>query len=350
MKNKLFIFNLEMNLNSVLLSHNYLWAKEMSNNFLETSVVTHKTPAVLEGKDFGKFIEILSLGNLNKTQQIFKLFFIGLKIIKNRNKSVVFYHMAVYPAAILSPLLRFFRIRQVLWYSHSHKNFPLFLASTFVDKIVTASPNSFPIRLKKVTSIGHGIDFSPIPPLLTERIKSKILVLGRISKVKNIELLVSLVSENSMFSNSIEIDLYGPNLDLIYFKKLIEFSKEKNVLINYMGELNPHETPKQISKYTYAYNGMINSVDKSALEVTSQGCLLISPFTETIEISGMNFVYPKSMNARDQLNFLFNLTEQEVEEAQRIVMNESRRNNYYKNTISKITNELLDIGVNNEAS
>lgn len=329
-----------MNTRSELLYHNYLWAKELSNEFTETTVITHKNPVFMDKKDYSLFTMIISLGNYKRILQLIQLLVVACTIIKNRKNSVVFYHMAVYPASVLSPILSVFRVRQVLWYSHSHKSIPLHIASLFVNEIITPTPNSFPLNLTKVTSIGHGITFSEHLPALQLRTKSKILILGRISKIKNIELLILLVSQFNSFSNSIELDLFGPILNKSYFDELMNFAKDKNVVVNYNGALKPNEVFEQISAYSLAYNGMVNSVDKSALEVTAQGCLLISPFEETLMLSGMKYVYPKPMNTKAQFEYLLSLTESELEVAQRTIMEESRRKNYYKNTILIIVSIL----------
>jgi len=81
-----------------------------------------------------------------------------------------------------------------LWYTHRHVSLRLRLATALVDRILTASPESFRLESDKVRVIGHGIDtarFAPNPALPTQA--GLIVAVGRRAPIKHYELLIEAV-------------------------------------------------------------------------------------------------------------------------------------------------------------
>lgn len=144
----------------------------------------------------GKFIRFSSrLLHLNYTM---------LRIVPKVD--VVFCHM--YPDFTLmsAPYAKLFRKSLVTWYTHGHVSLRLRIAHLLVNKMVTASKESFRIKSHKVIITGHGIDtdrFKPAENLAgKKKSKTTILSVGRISPRKNIETLIKatdiLVNEKGM--------------------------------------------------------------------------------------------------------------------------------------------------------
>jgi len=105
------------------------------------------------------------------------------------------------------------KVPQVLWYSHSAKSLTLRVGSIFCDAIVTPSRDCFPIKgSKRVIEVGHGIQVALFEEEWNRsKRKRDIVVVGRISRIKNLELIVDAVSRYQDISGvRIEIDLIGP--------------------------------------------------------------------------------------------------------------------------------------------
>ncbi len=110
-----------------------------------------------------------------------------------------FAHMMPLFAVMAAPLLRVKRVPIVLWYTHKSVTIILRLAVMLVERIVTASKESFRIESQKVRIIGHGIDTEQFAlrgygndSLRDEASKHPLTVLtvGRLSRIKRIELLI----------------------------------------------------------------------------------------------------------------------------------------------------------------
>jgi len=85
------------------------------------------------------------------------------------------------------------RVPIMLWYTHRHISWRLKLATMLADRIVTASPESFQLKSKKVRVIGHGIDTSRFAPTPNSQIPNPktVLSVGRHAPIKNYELLIT---------------------------------------------------------------------------------------------------------------------------------------------------------------
>jgi glycosyltransferase involved in cell wall biosynthesis len=105
---------------------------------------------------------------------------------------VVFVHMAPLYAILAAPWAKLVRVPMVLWFTHKSVNWKVKLAHWLVDRVVTASAESFRVSSDKVVVTGHGIDtkvFKPAEGLRAER-PFTVLSVGRISPIKDYETLV----------------------------------------------------------------------------------------------------------------------------------------------------------------
>ena len=153
-----------------------------------------------------------------------------------------FFHMC--PEYVLGAHLlpKIFGKKTSLWYTHKSVNWKLKLAEKLVDKIFTASKESFRLPSEKVEVTGHGIDVDKFKPVKTNEIslKFKIISVSRISPVKNIHLLIEvaeILKSRTFFSQNgqapgWEIKIAGAPIlenDKTYFEKLKRTVKEKNL-------------------------------------------------------------------------------------------------------------------------
>lgn len=113
---------------------------------------------------------------------------------------VIFAHMIPRYALIAAPWAKAFRVPLVLWYTHQSVSLELRLAHALVNRVVTASPESFTLPSRKVTRIGHGIDLSRFyaadrPP--SERL---VLAVGRLSPIKHYEVFIAAAARLAVCS------------------------------------------------------------------------------------------------------------------------------------------------------
>lgn len=335
-----------MNPKSILLSNNYFWAREFGKYFSEVHVVTTNKKNIENNKYFD--ITSLSEPKKSKINSIRILFSVLFKIVKKRNKSnvFVFHHMSVYSVIIIGIPLRIMRIRQSMWFAHSKRSIIIWLANKIVNSIYTPSLNSFPFPGSKVKIIGHGIKSSNIKlNLHTDKRINRIICIGRISPIKNIEKLIDLVGKfNSKKNQNIKIDLFGPVLNQDYLQSLKVIADSNSVILNINSSLSHAQVSQKYRKYRFAYNGMMNSVDKSALEATAEGCLLISPFQEALHLSGMELVYGTTeIDLYRQIEICCRLSKTEETQARKNISEFSRSKNNYKNIAKIISLDLMEV-------
>src|SRR3989344_5619212 len=195
----------------------------------------------------------------------------------------------------------------ILWYTHKSVDFKLRLAHTLVDRVLTASPESFRLLSRKVKVVGHGIDlrkFAPLPNPLHQgegrynkrvsspprgggevgRRKFRIISIGRISPVKDYESLLKAVEilVNHKGVKDMTVEVYG-RVGLPehqgYLDSLIEFVHNADLedCVKFQGELS-YEFVDEILHEADLFINMsgTGSIDKAVLEAAAAGLLVIS--------------------------------------------------------------------------
>jgi glycosyltransferase involved in cell wall biosynthesis len=95
---------------------------------------------------------------------------------------------------IAAPYALRHHVPMVHWHTHKSVSWELRAVHRLVQRIVTATPESFTLKSDKVTVLGHGIDLSQfiIAPPSQERL---ILAVGRLSPIKHYEALIEGAAE-----------------------------------------------------------------------------------------------------------------------------------------------------------
>src|SRR3989338_8762744 len=236
--------------------------------------------------------KVFSLGKeigVGKLVKIFKYQWFLLKLLPRVDG--VFFHMC--PEYVLGAHLwpKIFRKKTLLWYAHKSVNWKLRLAEKLVDKIFTPSRESFRLPSKKLEITGHGIDMDKFKPAETKKdgSKFKIISVGRISPVKNYEIMISaaeiLKNKNLPAGRQgfdFKINIAGDPIlesDKIYSEKLKNLIKEKKLesVIEFVGPVSN----KYIGEFYQSGDLFINlsdtgSLDKAILEAMACGLKILT--------------------------------------------------------------------------
>jgi glycosyltransferase involved in cell wall biosynthesis len=113
-------------------------------------------------------------------------------LVLRRQVDVVFVHMVPLYAILAAPWTKLVGVPMVLWFTHKSVNWKLKLAHWLVDRVVTASSESFCLPSDKVIVTGHGVDTEVFRPAEGPRPRRPFTVLsvGRISPIKDYETLI----------------------------------------------------------------------------------------------------------------------------------------------------------------
>ena len=164
-KNKLLYLNLSVDSSDTSLGFAETWISNFLDDFDEIDVITLNKS--FETEPLSKKLKIYGINqnsSYSKINKFLKLLDIIKQLTRQNNYEVCFSHMS----PLLSILVKLFCVNNIphsiLWYTHPKpkelsKKFILLTSLLINDQVVTASNSSFPYKGKKVTAIGHGIDY-----------------------------------------------------------------------------------------------------------------------------------------------------------------------------------------------
>src|SRR3989344_9053532 len=106
----------------------------------------------------------------------------------------IFVHMAPLYVIVAWPFAFFYGKPIVLWYVHKHVDWKLRIAEKMARRIISASPESFRLKSDKLLLLGHGIDTAFFAEPQRQPEGCVLLTAGRISRSKNINVLLEGVA------------------------------------------------------------------------------------------------------------------------------------------------------------
>jgi glycosyltransferase involved in cell wall biosynthesis len=348
----LWIFNLELNKKSPLLAAAHDWVEEFAERVNQVVVVsTHvgelSLPANVIQFEIGG-------GNLVKRiRGVWRLISLLPMLHKSRNKSIAFHHMSPRTALILGLPIKMLNIPQGLWYAHPKYSFEFRLSRFFVDLIFTSTKSSAPGKNTKYLAIGNGISNKryQVQNNWGEKRSGSIAVLGRVSPIKKVENLLLSLKQLDQKSLSLcqEVKIYGP-FDPVspYYNYLVSIKNQLSLPVTFEGILEYSSITNVLASADLFYNGMHGSVDKSALEASLNGCLLVSENTAALELTGMMEVWEKIIKMsipplQEQLDVLLQIPEELKITMRDIVQIRTQESCGLEQTVSRILEPLITL-------
>ena len=245
----------------------------------EHDLVEKNQTNLIDAIEIEEFEEIIET-KAEETKQKKKIDEESLTKLTNLNKyDLVFSHMS----PLLLIITKLFNTERstlhVLWYTHplpdrNIKKLVLYISLLISDKVVTASNTSFPIKSKKVSNIGHAIDYKNFYLERANVSISKFLILSRISKSKNLDFIIDEFLSSEF--NQMPLDIIGDCLtpkDYKYKQFLVnKYSLNKN--INFIGKVKHENLSSILSNYDVHFNATNEGFyDKSVLETMANGII-----------------------------------------------------------------------------
>ncbi|OGZ57363.1 MAG: hypothetical protein A3B96_01305 [Candidatus Spechtbacteria bacterium RIFCSPHIGHO2_02_FULL_43_15b] len=231
-------------------------------------------------------VEIFSMGKESGASKIIQFFRLQAYLFRRVKRcDGIFIHMSPIYAIGSFPMAKLFRKKMLMWYVHKSKNFKLWLAEKLVNKIYTASQESFLIKSRKVEVVGHGIDTDKFfPKKIDGSGKFKILFAGRISPIKDLKTLISAMGilSKEIGSGSFNLEIVGDAVDgeeQEYFNALMKIIKERKLsdCVSFSGGLRHDEMPSKYNNSDVLVNlSPTGGMDKAVLEAMSCGILVLA--------------------------------------------------------------------------
>ena len=334
---KILVLNIATDSKDTSLGFAISWLNEFSKNYLEVDVIT------LNKGDTSALNENINIYEINRNKS--KLFAVSnfYKTInlltKKNNYEFCFSHMSAIMMLASYPVLLIRKIKSIFWYTHAgpknlFNKLILFKASLLASKIITASENSFPLQSKKVTPIGHAIDYKTFYKKIDSFSKKDFAIVSRISKSKNIEESIEGFLNSSASESGSILIIGGPltNEDEDYYKYLLNIYKEhKNV--SFIGPVPHSELVNYLKNVSFHINNTDKGFyDKSVLETSVNGIInfyknidydknIPSKYQENLKFDGS----PSDLS--NKISSIFSLDQNEfleiIEHSQEEIKNES---------------------------
>lgn len=267
----LLILTQKIDLDDSSLGFFHQWVKEFSKNFEQIRVVC------LEKRRYSlpQNVKVYSLGKELGISKILYIYNFYKYIWSERKKyDAVFVHMNPEYVILGGFLWKIFGKRVVFWYTHKNVDIKLRLAEKFTDVVLTASPEGFRLKSKKIHILGHGIDINRFSNIeKKDHIGINIVHVGRITPIKNLDTLINAVDILIRKSGkNISLFLVGEPItksDFMY-KELLQQKIEKyelNKHVVFVGKVSYDKLPKFYEQIDVAVNlAPTGGMDKAVLE------------------------------------------------------------------------------------
>lgn len=300
---KLLFITQKVDKNDDVLGVYHRWIEELAKKVEKIQVIClYKGRAELPANVFvhslGK--ELPGHNRLRYLRNFFRLVW-----VLRKDYDTVFVHMNPEYVILAGWLWRILGKRVVFWYAHYISNLKLRIATIFPNLIVTSTRRAFPFASKKLMVLQQGIDTERFKPLKL-KVKSekfKVLFLGRISPVKNLDVLIralQLAEQRSGLSLSVVgAPTPGKPIEAEYFQKVQELTKELGIsgLVDFQKPVPNFLTPEIYRKHDLFVNLTVTgSFDKSTLEAMASGIPIL--------VSNLAFRDILPSDLRDDLMFV----------------------------------------------
>lgn len=294
----------------------------------------HELPGNVRVRSLGKE---RGAGKLARLRALF-----GIIWQERRAYDAVFVHMNPIYVVLAGWLWRLLGKRVGLWYTHKSVTLKLRAATVLAHHIFTASEESFRINTPKKQVVGHGVAFDELPSRVASSDDGRLdlVTVGRISKVKNIEVLINAVKQLAEEGRDVRLTIVGdPRTaeDESYRTLLAQRAAESETeqLITFVGGVPHTEISRYLSRADlFVSASETGSLDKAILEAAAVGLPVITCNDAAREVFG---VYA------DQLMFTPGRTDELIERIRAIGDNTRERRRYVGETLREHVRERHDL-------
>lgn len=275
---KLLILTQKIDKEDPILGFFHNWVLEFAKSVDKVSVI-----CLEKGRyDLPDNVKVHSLGKEAGRSKIkYVKNFFNLIIGLNREYDAVFVHMNPIYLVLGGFFWRISKKRVGLWYSHRNVDLKLRMGSLFADHIFTVAPEGFNLKRNNIHIMGHGIDLNLFKnaPRLSNNDELKILHVGRITPIKNIDMLIKTVPllQNKIAPKKIRVMLVGEPVteqDKEYILKIKNLVSELNIKdnVSFLGSISQGKMPQIYTSANLSVNlAPKGGFDKSVIESISVG-------------------------------------------------------------------------------
>lgn len=229
-------------------------------------------------------VKVLSLGKESGASRFKYLLNFYRYIWQERNNyDCVFVHMNQEYMLLGGLFWRLLGKKTAFWYNHHHGNLLTLFSAAISNVIFHTSPYAYSARFKNARIMPAGIATEVFrKDENISKIPYSILYLGRISPIKNLDLLIEAAKWLDKNNINFILNIVGesPQRDMDYFKKIKNLSAdlEKKNKIKFWGKIPNNQTPRIYNQNEILINlSPAGLFDKTILEAMAcQTAVLVS--------------------------------------------------------------------------
>ena len=271
-KIKLLIITQKVDINDDILGFFHGWIEKFAEKFEQLVVI-----CLQKGEhNLPENVKVLSLGKEKKKSRLKYIFnFYKYILQERRNYDTVFVHMNPIYVILGYLLWKSWNKKICLWYNHRYGNWITKRAIKMANFVFYTSPFSFASKFKKARIMPAGIDIGILKSKVQSqksKIKNSTLFLGRVSPVKNLDVLIGAVKILDKRGVNFILNIVGDiatNKQSSYFRRIKQSTQilEKEGKIRFLGSV-PHHKAVEIYNQNEIFINLTNSgsLDKTILE------------------------------------------------------------------------------------
>ncbi len=275
---KLLITTQKVDKDDAVLGFFHHWLEKLAQRFDFVTVV-----CLEQGKySLPSNVKVISLGKEKGGVSRLKYAgrFLKIAIQEKKNYDAIFSHMNPEYICIAGALWKLWGKKIAIWYNHKVGSLAAKKAFILADKIFYTSPYAFAAKYSRSQIMPVGIDIKQFNAQASFSGANRILSLGRISPVKNVDVLVKAcqILDEEGYEFSCHIYGHAPKRDEAYYKKirLVAGSLEKKKKIFFYPSVSNEEAAKIYGQYDLFINMTASgSFDKTIIEAMASKRLIL---------------------------------------------------------------------------
>ena len=292
---RLLIVTQKVNSEDQILGFFVAWIREFAKHFDLVTVVCLEKGEVSDKSvlNMPANVRIFSLGKEKKQSRLNYVYCFYSYIWSMRaDYDVVLVHMNPIYVLMGGPIWKLLSKKIALWYTHKNVDLKLRMATFLVDRVFSASKESFRLKTKKLLVTGHGIDTDVFSPFVLRQSKAsksvavgqfKCISVARISKAKNQLVMVEAIEilARQGFEGSLTIvgDAITPE-DRVYKNNIHSYIDTHELVRNkiiFTGSL-PHDAIEGLLGESDLFINLstTGSLDKAILESMASGLQVLT--------------------------------------------------------------------------
>jgi glycosyltransferase involved in cell wall biosynthesis len=286
----LLLFNLATDADDPILGFAIGWINRLAASYERIDVVTMRAGRLTTAAN----VWVHSVGKekgYSEPRRAAAFYGILSRLLRERHYAACFAHMMPLFALLSAPLLKPRRIPITLWYTHRQAHRVLRLAAAVSDRIVTAVPDSFPLKTDKLRVLGHGIDTEFFAPGTTQPAAPPTIVhVARLMKIKHQATLIHALAQVPEAQAAFIGDV-PPGADVDYRTELERLARDLGVAarVTFAGNQSAEGVRDWNRRATLAVNlSPMGLFDKAALEGMAVGVPTIVASSAFDDVIGEN--------------------------------------------------------------